>query len=339
MTAIDTHSAAAREFGGDPAAFANILAAASYSRHQIAKARAALGALTQHQQGVAALAIGSIGRYEALEASDVDFALLYDPDRANEPAASSARSAMMDLLKGAGFKDISEKTFVDPMDVSSLLADVGGKHDTNINLTYRALILTEAAWLYNVAEGRALAERIINVYQSGLSTRGRFLTSLSNDLHRYYRTLCVDYRFKIEQQNKGWAIRNMKLRHSRKLWHLANLCLQCAAASKDSVDEHDGMLAQHLSEPPLLKLVTAMREIGGVSVCADVWTLYDNFLGLIRDKGFRGALDSVEYAQREQSAEFTRIRDNATAFDDATQRVIEHLLEEHKPFVIRFGIL
>ena len=339
MIARDPHSAAVQDFGGDPATFPNILAAASYSRDQIAKARAALGALTQQPVGLAALAIGSIGRYEALEASDVDFALLYDPDRADEPSASSARAAMMDPLKNAGFEDISEKTFVDPMDVSSLLTDVGGKDDTNLSLTYRALILTEAAWLYNVAEGKALAERIINVYQSGLSTRGRFLTSLSNDLHRYYRTLCVDYRFKIEQENKGWAIRNMKLRHARKLWHLANLCLQCAAASKESVDEHDGMLAQHLSEPPLLKLVTAMKETGGLSVCSDVWALYDNFLASIRDPAFRAALDSVEYADRDQSPEFTRIHDNAVAFDEATERVVDHLLEEHKPFVIRFGIL
>ena len=221
------------------------------------------------------------------------------------------------------------------------MEDVGGDKDTNVGLTYRALLLTEAAWLFNLAEGEALTGRILQIYQSGLSTRGRFLTSLSNDLHRYYRTLCVDYRYKIEQANKDWAIRNMKLRHSRKLWQLSNLCLQCAAAAQGTVDDHDGMLAEHIRKPPLLKLVTAMRETGGLALCADVWELYDAFLHLIRQESVRTALSGVEYDQRDESEEFMRLQDNAKSFDRATQRVVEHFFEskKHRSYLIRFGVL
>ena len=339
MPSVEEYRAAIRAFAGDSSQFCNILGAAENSNDLLVRARAALADVNAQGEGIAALAIGSIGRLEALEASDMDFSVLYNAERATADTANDAMKEMRERLIAAGFEDISAKTFKDPMKVGELLKNVGGNDDSNLSLTYRALIPTEAAWLFNKAEVTDLVEKIVKVYQSGLATRGRFLTSLSNDLHRYYRTLCVDYRYKIEEDNKGWAIRNMKLRHSRKLWHLSNLCLQCAAADITDIDEHDGFLSAHLGEPPLLKLITSLSATKGLDSCRTVWTLYDTFLGLIRQDSFRRALDELCYEDREESPEFNEIQSNAKEFDMATRRVVEHLLARHSDYLIRYGIL
>src|SRR5690606_20305684 len=120
---------------------------------------------------------------------------------------------------------------------------------------------------------------------------------------RYYRTICVDYRFKVESAGKHWAIRYFKLRHSRKLWHLANLAVFCRAALLDD-EARDGHLAEALPRPPLLRTAEALRPLGGLPLCAALITAYDAFLAALADPGTRRDLDLLAYDARESSPVF-----------------------------------
>lgn len=323
------------ELGLGPDDARHILAAASGSHARLVALRRALtGALPP---GCAAFALGSLGRHESSSLSDLDLAVVYRRDQHSHDAAQAAREAVAAVLRQLGH-DVPDKTFHSAIALDALLGDIGGRHDSNDHLTYRALLLTEGAWIANPADAAAVVDAIFGAYAGGAITRGRYLTSLSNDLHRYYRTICVDYRFKVENAGKHWAIRYFKLRHSRKLWHLANLAVFCRAALLPD-DARDGHLAEQLPRPPLLRTAEALRPLGGLPLCAGLVTAYDAFLAALADPETRRALDLLGYDLREASPAFHRLRASAERFDDAATAIVGHLWQRSPDHLVRYGLL
>lgn len=323
------------ELGVDVADAGAVLAAAAGSHARLADLRRELaGALPP---GCAAFALGSIGRYESSAASDLDLAVVYRPEQVADADAQAARRRVAAVLRARGH-DVADKTFHRALALDPLLRDIGGQGDSNDHLTYRALLLTEGAWLDNAGDAAEIVDAIFGAYARGAISRGRFLTSLSNDLQRYYRTICVDYRFKVESAGKHWAIRYFKLRHSRKLWHLANLVVFCRAALLPD-DERDGWLAEQLPRPPLLRTADALRALGGLPLCGDLVRAYDRFLAALADPELRRALDQLAYADREASPLFHRMRDSAERFDAAATAVVGHLWDHSRDHLVRYGLL
>ena len=117
-------------------------AAIHFSRRALETAREASRRVRlAHGDAVCVLALGSVGRMEASEASDLDLAVLFDPTRTTRARAEQMRA---DLVEGLGVHfHIPQKTFRAAIDMHDLLQNVGGQRDTNTRLTYRALILTE----------------------------------------------------------------------------------------------------------------------------------------------------------------------------------------------------
>lgn len=286
---------------------------------------------------IGVFAVGSLGRFESSAESDLDFAVVYFGDVVDPDEARRVRQALVATLRPHGHA-ILDKTFHAAVDLQGLLRDIGGQGDTNEHLTYRALLLTEGVWLANAAAADAITDALFAAYASGATTRGRFLSSLQNDLHRYYRTICVDYRFKVENAGKHWAIRYFKLRHARKLWHLANLTVFCRAA-RVADEERDTHLAKELRRPPLLRIADALRALGGLGLCGDLLRAYDGYLAALADPEVRRALDRIDYAARERDPLFVRLRDGADRLDAAAQAVVRHLWVHCHEHLVRYGLL
>lgn len=315
-----------------------LVAAEAFSREQLERARASLAG--SGEPGLAVFAFGSLGRMEASSQSDLDLAFLFDGDRVERTRAEARRSEVVARLREVLALPIPEKTFDQAIDLRALTRNIGGKHDTNETLTYRALLLTEGAWLDAAEEGRVMKEAVFSAYADAIISRGRFLGSLGNDLHRYYRTLCMDYRHKVEELDKSWAIRVVKLRHSRKLWHLANLALQCWLVDAVADDQaRDGMLARWIEGPSLLRLLGAMTHFGEASLCVPVFRCHDAFLRALAHADVRDELAGLDYESREGSAIYRALRDNAERFDEASAAIIEVLFRRCRRFMVRFCIL
>ncbi len=321
-----------------------ILAAESYSRQALRFARAQLAELARATEiddprvgtATATFAFGSLGRLEASSESDLDLAFLFDSERIDRGAAERWREQVIERLAAAF--DIPQKTFDQAIDLRSLTRNIGGRLDTNETLTYRALLLTEGAWL--AGGGRSMKHEVFRAYADAQISRGRFLASLGNDLHRYYRTLCMDYRHKVEELDKSWAIRVLKLRHSRKLWHLGNLALQCWAV--DAIDDdgsRDVALASRIGWPSLLRLFGALEHFDAVALAREPFLCFDQFLAALGDPEIRGELLTLRYEARGESKVYRHLHENAARLDGAAAAIVELLFDRCRDFMVRFCIL
>ena len=303
------------ELGLGPGDARHVLAAAAGSHARLVGLRRALaGALPP---GCAAFALGSLGRHESSSLSDLDLAVVYRRDQQGPEVARLARETVATTLRGLGH-DVADKTFHSAVALDALLGDIGGRHDSNDHLTYRALLLTEGAWLANPADAAEVVDAIFGAYAGGATTRGRYLTSLSNDLHRYYRTICVDYRFKVAE-HRWWADTD---------WY-----------ERVPDEARDGYLAEQLPRPPLLRTAEALRPLAGLHLCAGLVTAYDAFLAALADPDTRRALDLLGYDAREASPVFHRLRASAERFDDAATAIVGHLWQRSPDHLVRYGLL
>ncbi|MCB9701359.1 MAG: hypothetical protein H6711_05675 [Myxococcales bacterium] len=331
------YAAIAAAIGVDARALPTILGAAEASWARLGEARRRLAHALPEAPGVAIFALGSLGRLEASSASDLDLAVIRRADAAADPDADALRAEAAALLRELGFA-VADKTFARALDQAVLVRDIGGRMDTNEHLTHRALLLTEGAWLSAPATARAVQDDLFRAYTGGAIASGRYLSALANDLQRYYRTICVDYRFKVEVAGKGWALRNLKLRHSRKLWHLANLVLFSWAATVAD-DEREALVGEHLDLPPLARIAAGLRALDGGPLCGPLFLAYERFLAAIADPERREHLDRLDHDHREGSPTYRALRDNADRLDEAAQAIVGHLWARGPEYLIRFGLL
>jgi len=320
----------------DPAQVPTIIGAADRSWRRLLQARDQLRTLDD-DGSVAIFALGSLGRLEASAASDLDLAVVYRGSETSAERASGRRAAAAALLRELDFA-VADKTFARALEVGALIGDIGGQMDTCGHLTYRALILTEGAYLHGPAACRTIRETIFRAYTEGAIASGRFLSALGNDLHRYYRTICVDYRFKVEVAGKGWALRNLKLRHSRKVWHLANLVLFCWA-SELADDAREGLLGSQLPRPPLVRIADGLAALDAAPLAGALFLAYERFLAAIAAPETRAHLDALAHESRYASTIYRGLRANADDLDTAAATIIDHLLGRCHRYLIRFGLL
>ena len=325
--------------GGSLAQLPALRAAARHAEHAVDNARHILQEADLHDDPtVQVFALGSVGRMESTDTSDLDLAVVFNSERTTSVRAETVRGEVVTALRRRF--DVPEKTFRRAVDQEDLLHNVGGQRDSNDRLTYRALLLTESVALSKQEPCTQLRRAIFNVYADGVVTRGKSLTSLTNDLHRYWRTVCVDYRHKVEEQSKGWAMRSLKLRHSRKLWHLANITLQLWAVQREQAGARlDEVLFERLHWPPLAKIGRCLHEMSLGELAAPLFETHDRFLSSIGDPARRRELGGLRYEARKTSDTYMALRDNARAVDRACEAIVAALWTLERSHLIRFCLL
>jgi hypothetical protein len=213
---------------------------------------------------VCCVVVGSVGRQEALEASDIDLIpVLRGPAAlaAFQPHDKDLRQGIKDKLKTKVSQGddltrcVSLEELTDP-------ESIGGEKDGSSALTKRILILTEGKQAGGKLPLKDVRQAVMKAYAGAERSRGRHVLSLCNDIARYYRTLCIEYKAKADDPVKDWCTRNVKLRHSRKFWYFS--CLMTIVALADSNSQGDepyiAGLLEAFDKSPVQRLFNAVPE-------------------------------------------------------------------------------
>ena len=279
---------------------------------------------------------GSLARNEFTPKSDIDWSLLVDGFAdANHQAV---RERVAPIINRHAAKDPGrEGTFGQLAFSHELVHQIGGEDDTNNNTTRRLLLLLESA-----AVGRPDAhERVItNVLQRYIFEDDGFVNAtgkyhvprfLQNDFARYWRTMAVDFAYKRRNRSgKGAAIRNLKLRMSRKLLYASGLltCFGChleliqrptlfPCKSAGNTHECVACLRESMRRTPLEILASVFLRFPHLyEVGRKLFGAYDEFLGMLASDEIRDALEQLPPRPNPDDPVWSRARAVSHSFRD-----------------------
>jgi len=282
---------------------------------------------------------GSLGREEFTPTSDIDWFLLVDgiADPNHHSLFLDAKDKIRDFAtKGVGREGTFE-TFVSSHD---LIHRIGGEDDTNKNLTRRLLLLLESAPV-----GRPIAhERVVSnilkrylledrSFWRGTTVRRDHIPHfLLNDIARFWRTMAVDFAYKLRARSgEGWAIRNIKLRMSRKLLYVAGLlaCFRChldfPAEERDSILNDASLrlgvveiVGSIFSDTPLDIIATfALQHKHLDSVSGNLFGAYDEFVGMLLNENQREHLTKLPEGSGDSDPLYQQAREMSHRFRDS----------------------
>lgn len=326
------------KLGADWSAINNARESAVQKRTEL---RAALASLDSEDTSI--VVFGSLARGEFTSGSDIDWTLLLDgmanPEHFDN--AGEIRRYIEEKERPPG----PEATFGGLTVSHDLIHRIGGEDDTNRNTTQRILLLLESA-----AIGRTEAyERVLRnvlrryvyedyglVHSAGPYNVPRFL---QNDIARYWRTVAVDFAYKQRQRaEKGWALRTVKLRISRKLTYVSGLlmCFSCEIDDPKPLPEkgRDNALdlhpiIEHLwkysQQTPLEILANVLLGHESLNAVAKkLLDTYNEFLAQLDNPETRECLKNLERDQVATDPRYEDMRELSHAFQDAlTQLFLE----------------
>lgn len=208
------------------------------------------------------------------------------------------------------------------------------------------LILTEGCPLLPTAAYDQVISLLAKVY-AGTSTAGHRLLSLATEIARYWRTLRIDYKFKVDELGKPWGVRSLKLRSARRLSYLASAVHFVAFGPRiHYAGAHRfGLLAvadfmKTLGGSPVARLLEATRKLGGGDGELErVLNLYDSIHRELGKPEVRAHLDrpNAEYRFDDDIYELLRrqVRDLHSALAD----YVVHLPKEPRQQLIEMFLL
>jgi len=148
---------------------------------------------------------------------------------------------------------------------------------------------------------------------------------LLNDVVRFWRTMAVDFADKFhDQEGEKWALRNAKLRFSRKLilltgmfsWRLHGLESTSTEDSR-TVENAITYFEDYFSRPPLEVLADELlRTEAPAELCATIMSAYDQFLAVLDTKDARTELETIPRELADKSRVFQSIRHLSHEFQD-----------------------
>ena len=313
-------------------AWPHIAAAARASERERRRLEALVAAIVPADASF--VAFGSLARGEFTAGSDLDWTLLIDgrADRRHPAAVRDLVAALTGAdVRGPGPTGVfGNLAFSHP-----ILHQIGGQDDSNRNTTQRILLLLESRPL-GPAEAHQrvvdlLLERYVHDDRGLLYGKGPQILPrvLLNDIARYWRTVTIDFVNKQSERDDGWALRNIKLRLSRKLIFVGGL-LACfaPALAGDRADLRDergrvdperviALLRAQIARPPLAALAeVCLRPLVRPETARALFASYDAFLALLDDPERREALKRHTFGDLEESPVFRDASRLARTFQD-----------------------
>ena len=289
----------------------------------------------------AAIVFGSLARDEATPGSDVDWTLLVDGQA--DPQHVAIVHGIRRCIDGLNKKPPGPTAVFGGQTIShELIHQIGGEADSNRNTTRRILLLLESRAIVDCGDVRDRVMRHIfrryleedRGYHEVHELKVRVPRFLLNDVVRFWRTMAVDYAAKRRDRGSdGWALRNFKLRLSRKLIFTAGLamCLSCelrpsaALRSAATPDEFYKQLADFLMDfcnrTPLEVLASFAGQFGAGAVAGEIFDAYDQFLAILRDDGKRTALEEMDVDDAVHDPLFAETRRIGTTFQEGLSKL------------------
>ena len=274
--------------------------------------------------GAVVLVYGSFARREASDQSDIDYVMVSD-DTGTDPSLSErVRTEIRSVVPNSPSEG---GAFGKPVTRSEILANIGGDDDSNENITRRILLLLEGEWLFNKEGLRGFRREILERYIGEGMTDHQLALFLLNDIIRYYRTVAVDYEFKISANGvpKPWAIRNIKLVFSRKLLYASGLF--SIAMTADRAREEKIEILEGLFDRPVME---RMRTICGKAGMRPVEASYNSFLDFLGDPGNREHLAMLRRSDRADER-FRKIKNEGHHFTRELLKLFEGTFDSTHP--------
>jgi predicted nucleotidyltransferase len=332
----------------------NIAAAESLSRDKLAELSAIIGDLLPTDEG-SLVVFGSLARREFTAGSDLDWAVVID-SRADSLHLKLVHE-LRKRLDDAKFKVPGPTEVFGGLIFShELIHAIGGDEDTNKNMTRRLLLLLESTPI-DTPGSKQVHDRIIRgILKRYVDEDASFTPAnkrgdkiprfLLNDVVRFWRTMAVDYANKYRARaGDKWALRNIKLRMSRKLLFVSGLfmCVSWALKNKEASTEpfSSQELLDHLLEwtrRPPLESMASIIETYGSPLAADIIGSYDQFLHLLGREEDRKVLEKLSPDDAYENQVFLRARDVANRFDEALRKLMFESSEDITPLIKKYGV-
>jgi len=287
---------------------------------------------------------GSLARKEYTNGSDLDWTLLIDGQ--THPQDTKTTVDLKALLERENWKQPSPRGIFGSLSFGhSLVHDIGGPGDTYINTTCRVLLLLESLAIV----GGIVRDRVIRAvlaryleedthFHPSNGSRSFVPRFLLNDIVRYWRTVAVDYATKTkEHDHKKWALRNIKLRMSRKLIFVSGLlmCFLCQLsrekipADRDIFGDSDAsnarfvnFLARMIGQTPLDLLASVLLDRGLQQGTGElIFDNYDKFLAALDDAKKRAWLENLTYEEAKTDDLFNELRQVSKNFQEGLRRL------------------
>jgi predicted nucleotidyltransferase len=303
--------------------------------------------------------LGSLARGEWTRGSDIDWTLLVD-GQVDQSHLSVAHRIGVELTARGLDPPGPEQVFGNLVFSHQIVHRIGGGSDSNANTTQRILLLLESRTIGPVDEVRSRVMR--QVYKRyieddfgyrALADRAPYVPRfLLNDIVRYWRTMAVDFAAKRrERDGKGWAIRNVKLRMSRKLIFVAGLamCLGCKLAPSDALlaasesdDQFAAAITTYLMErsnlTPLELLAAPALQFEASSAGKLCLDSYDAFMAVLSDESKRERLKDLTAEAAASDSVLQECREIAESFQSGLTRLFFDSHEGLTEAAQRYGV-
>jgi hypothetical protein len=288
------------------------------------------------------IVLGSLAREECVPGSDLDWTVLIDGrvDPQHVPLAQNIRDTIQAVAAELGLQKPSPRgPFGDMVFSHDVVHAIGGEDDTNRNTTIRILLLLESVGIGKSEARQRVLTNILRRYleedayfASGIPKSRAVPRFLLNDIIRYWRTIAVDFASKRrELAGEGWALRNIKLRMSRKLMFMSGvlMCFDCEMKHREQFEKClfgpetntlpliELLLTDYVNCNPLDICARAFLERGKTETAREFFNAYDIFLSEMSDESVRSRLKELDYNAASDDSEFQNLRTNSHAFQKA----------------------